>query len=246
MLLDFNGIRLPNRVATYDIPATVTLSRLPVAGGMGGYVMGAKRETRKYRAEGMYLSAAAYPHEAQQTIDQLRGQMGAKGVLRQQMKDGTIRRCNAWLMAVSPTHNNLAYITPTQSVTLDFESDEAWHEDSLTAEVLTAANSLYAINAGNVATARLKFTITSAITSSLIITNTTNGETLTYGAAKANGIALAIDCETGSVTLNGANAYVAVTLPNTQIHLMTLAAGENFFSFNTPITGSVEYRGCFV
>lgn len=246
-LLDFNDIPLPDRVAVYEIPATATVSRMAVAGKrVGGYALGTKRETRKYTASGLFLRSETYPYDADRIIDQLRGMVGLPGTLRQKMRDGSVRRCDAILISCKAEHNNQSAVSRAQPLALEFESDEFWHDDALTVSDLTNATNVYAVNVGNAATTRLKLTITSAIASHLTITNTANGEALTYGTAKANGVVLVIDCETGTVTIDGVNAYASATRADTQIALLSLAAGENILSFNVPVTGRVEYRGCFV
>lgn len=246
-LLSFAGIEFTGLNSSYSMGVVAESAEMRIAGGNGAYDLlgdGARFPNQDYAAEFVHRSDDC-DEITSRLIDRLRGAMQRRGELVAEF-DQSRRVASARLVNLGsePTFNDIrAGINRVKCV---FRADPFWHDDALSVAEFANAATVLAVNSGNAATARLKFTITSAIASSLIITNTTNGETLTYGAAKANGIALAIDCETGSVTLNGANAYVAVTLPNTQIHLMTLAAGENFFSFNTPITGSVEYRGCFV
>lgn len=246
-LLSFNDIALPDRAVGYEIPATVAISRMDIAGArIGGYVSGARHETRKYSIGGLYLRNSNDDMSADRLIDQLRGSMGRIGVLRQKMRDGSIRRCNAWLTKCQPTHNNQSSATRAQPVTIEFESDEFWCDDALTVSPLTSATTLYAVNSGNAATTKLKITITSAIASTLTITNTTNGEALVYGAAKASGAVLVIDGDAGTVTVGGVNVYGNTSRADTQIALLSLVAGPNKLTFSAAVTGRVEYRGCWV
>lgn len=245
-LLDFGGVPLPDRMAVYEIPAAATVSRVAVAGRrVGGYVLGTKHETRKYTASGLFLRSQTYPYDADRIIDQLRGMVGLYGMLRQKMRDGSVRRCDVILIGCKAEYNNQSAASRAQPVLLEFESDELWHEDSLVVEDLTNATTLYAVNAGNAPTTRLKITITSAIATTLTVINTANGESLTYGVAKLNGVALEIDCEFGMVTAGGLNAYSNTSRADTQMPLLSLSAGENVLQFSTPVTGRVEYRGCY-
>ena len=246
-LLSFNDIDIPDRAVTYEIPAIATVARATVAGSrVGGFALGITHPTRRYRVEGIFVRSDTKPYAVDSVIDQLRGAMAAVGVLRQKMRDTTIRRCNAYLVSVNPVYDNVSSATNAQPLALEFESDEFWHDDALTVSDLSSATTLYAINSGNAATTKLKITITSAIASSLTITNTTNSEALVYGVAKANGAVLVIDGDAGTVTVNGANVYGNTSRADTQIALLSLVAGVNKLTFSAAVTGRVEYRGCWV
>ena len=186
------------------------------------------------------------PLAVDSVIDQLRGAMNAPGVLRQKMRDNTIRRCNAYLVSVNPIYDNASSATNAQPLSLEFESDEFWHDDALTVSDLTSATTLYTVNVGNAVTTKLKITITSAIASTLTIANTTNSEALVYGAAKASGAVLVIDGDAGTVMVDGANVYGNTSRADTQIALLSLVAGVNKLTFSAAVTGRVEYRGCWV
>ena len=246
-LLSFNDIDIPDRAVTYEIPAIATVARATVAGArVGGFALGITHPTRRYRVEGIFVRSDTKPYAVDSVIDQLRGAMAAVGVLRQKMRDTTIRRCSAYLVSVNPIYDNVSSATNAQPLALEFESDEFWHDDALTVSDLSSATTLYAINSGNAATTKLKITITSAIASSLTITNTTNSEALVYGVAKANGAVLVIDGDAGTVTVNGANVYGNTSRADTQIALLSLVAGANKLTFSAAVTGRVEYRGCWV
>ena len=246
-LLSFNDIDIPDRAVTYEIPAIATVARATVAGSrVGGFALGITHPTRRYRVEGIFVRSDTKPYAVDSVIDQLRGAMAAVGVLRQKMRDTTIRRCNAYLVSVNPVYDNVSSATNAQPLALEFESDEFWHDDALTVSDLSSATTLYAINSGNAATTKLKITITSAIASSLTITNTTNSEALVYGVAKANGAVLVIDGDAGTVTVDGANVYGNTSRADTQIALLSLVAGVNKLTFSAAVTGRVEYRGCWV
>lgn len=246
-LLSFNDINIPDRAVIYEIPAIATVARATVAGSrVGGFALGITHPTRRYRAEGIFVRSNSKPYAVDSVIDQLRGAMAAVGVLRQKMRDNTIRRCSAYLVSVNPIYDNVSSATDAQPLVLEFESDEFWHEDALTVSPLTSATTLYAVNSGNAVTTKLKITVTSAIASTLTITNTTNGEALVYGAAKASGAVLVIDGDAGTVTVDGANVYGNTSRADTQIALLSLAAGTNKLTFSAEVTGRVEYRGCWV
>jgi hypothetical protein len=243
-LLDFNGIALPDRSVAYEIPATVAISRMDIAGArIGGYALGAKHETRKYAVSGLYLREIGNDMSADRLIDQLRGSMGSIGVLRQKMRDGSIRRCDAWLTKCQPTHDNQGAATRAQPVTIEFESDGFWHEETAQNRVLANAIEAFCANAGNVACVEhFRIEITSAIVAPLTITNTRNNYVLTYDAAKVAGVVLAIDCGAGTVLSGGINAYGNASRSDTQMELMRLEVGWNRLAFNQLVTGVVSYR----
>lgn len=246
-LLSFNDIDIPDRAVIYEIPAIATVARATVAGSrVGGFALGITHPTRRYRIEGVFVRSDSKPYAVDSVIDQLRGAMAAVGVLRQKMRDTTIRRCNAYLVSVSPIYDNVSSATNAQPLALEFESDEFWYDDTLTVSDLSSATTLYTVNVGNAATTKLKITITSAIASTLTITNTTNGEALVYGAAKSSGVSLVIDVDASTVTADGVNVYGNTSRANTQIALLSLAAGTNKLTFSAAVTGRVEYRGCWV
>ena len=246
-LLSFNDIDIPDRAVVYEIPAIATVARATVAGArVGGFALGITHPTRRYRVEGVFVRSNTKPLAVDSLIDQLRGAMAAVGVLRQKMRDNTVRRCNAYLVSVNPVHDNVSSATNAQPLALEFESDEFWHDDALTVSDLTSATTLYTVNVGSAATTKLKITITSAIASTLTITNTTNGEALVYGAAKSSGAVLVIDADAGTVTVDGANVYGNTSRADTQIALLSLDAGVNKLTFSAAVTGRVEYRGCWV
>ena len=246
-LLSFNGIDIPDRAVAYEIPAITTVSRATVAGArVGGFALGITHPTRRYRVEGVFVRSSTKPLAVDSVIDQLRGAMATVGVLRQKMRDTTIRRCNAYLVSVAPIYDNVSSATNAQSLALEFESDEFWCDDALSVSDLASATTLYAVNAGNAATAKLKITITSAIASTLTVTNTANSEALVYGAAKSSGVSLVIDADAGTVTADGINVYGNTSRADTQIALLSLAAGVNKLTFSAAVTGRVEYRGCWV
>ena len=155
-LLDFNGIALPDRAVAYEIPATVAISRMDIAGArIGGYVLGAHHDTRKYAVNGLYLRDINDSMSADRLIDQLRATMGAQGVLRQKMRDGSVRRCNAWLTKCQPAHNNQSAATRAQPVTIEFESDSFWYSDSLVVIEPLLSTLMLAINEGNAVTQQI-------------------------------------------------------------------------------------------
>ncbi len=246
-LLSFNDINIPDRAVIYEIPATATVARATVAGSrVGGFALGITHPTRRYRVEGVFVRSDTKPLAVDSVIDQLRGAMAAVGVLRQKMRDTTIRRCNAYLVSVNPIYDNVSSATSAQPLALEFESDEFWYDDALAVEDLASATTLYTVNVGNAVTTKLKITVTSAIASTLTITNTTNGEALVYGAAKSSGVSLVIDVDASTVTADGVNVYGNTSRANTQIALLSLAAGVNKLTFSAAVTGRVEYRGCWV
>ena len=246
-LLSFNDIDIPDRAVIYEIPAIATVARATVAGArVGGFALGITHPTRRYRVEGVFVRSNTKPLAVDSVIDQLRGAMAAVGVLRQKMRDNTVRRCNAYLVSVNPVHDNVSSATNAQPLALEFESDEFWHDDALAVSDLASATTLYAVNVGNAVTTELKITITSAIASTLTIANTTNGEALVYGVAKSSGAVLVIDADAGTVTVDGANVYGNTSRADTQIALLSLDAGVNKLTFSAAVTGRVEYRGCWV
>lgn len=247
-LLDFSGIPLPDRMAVYEIPATATVSRIATAGRrVGGYVFGTKHETRKYTASGLFLRSESFPYDADRIIDQLRGMVGATGTLRQKMRDGSVRRCDAILISIKAEYNNRSAVSRAQPIALEFESDEFWHEETPQIRVLNGANEALCANAGNApCSAYLSIEIASAATNPLTITNVRNGYTLSYGAAKAAGVALVINCGAGTVVAGGVNVYGNTNMPDTQMELMRLESGWNRLQFNQLVTGVVRYHHTWI
>jgi hypothetical protein len=246
-LLDFNGIALPDRSVAYEIPATVAVSRMAITGAIiGGYALGAHHETRKYRVDGAYLRSATTPTDADAKIDQLRASMGITGVLRQKMRDGSIRRCNAWLTAMSPTHDNLSAISQAQRLVADFEADSFWYSDSLIVIEPSSSLTMLAINEGNAVTRQIKFTLSPAANVASL-TLTCGSVSLVYGAALTTSDVLVIDVAAGTVTKNGVNVYGNTSRPDTQMALFELAANsENEITASAAVTGRVEYRECWI
>lgn len=246
-LLDFNNIALPDRAVVYEIPATVAVSRMTIAGALiGGYALGAHHETRKYRVEGVYLRGGTTPNDVAAKIDQLRASMGVTGLLRQKMRDGSIRRCNAWLTSISPAYDNLSAATKAQPVAIEFEADSFWYSDSLIVIEPSSSTTMIAINEGNAVTQQIKFTL-SPVANVSSLTLTCGSVSLVYGAALTTSDTLVIDVAAGVVTKNGTNVYGNVTLPDTQMALFELAANsENEITASSAVTGRVEYRECWV
>lgn len=246
-LLDFNDIALPDRSVAYEIPATVAISRMDIAGArIGGYVLGARHETRRYAVNGLYLRDINDSMSADRLIDKLRATMGAQGVLRQKMRDGSIRRCDAWLTKCQPTHDNQGAATRAQPVAIEFEADSFWYSDSLILIEPSSSISMLAINEGNAITRQIKFTLSPAANVASL-TLTCGSVSLVYGAALTTSDVLVIDVAAGTVMKNGANVYGNVTLPDTQMALFELAGNsENGITASSAVTGRVEYRECWI
>jgi len=246
-LLSFNDIALPDRAVGYEIPATVAISRMDIAGArIGGYALGARHETRKYSVGGLYLRNSNDDMSADRLIDQLRGSMGRIGVLRQKMRDGSIRRCNAWLTKCQAEHNNQSAATRVQPVTLEFEADSFWYSDLLIIIEPSSSLTMLAINEGNAVTRQIKFTLSPAANVSSL-TLTCGSVSLAYGAALTTSDVLVIDAAEGTVTKNGTNVYGNTTIPDTQMALFELLANsENEITASSAVTGRVEYRECWV
>lgn len=242
-LLDFGGIALPDRMAAYEIPASAAVSRVAVAGGrVGSYVLGTKHETRKYTASGLFLRSQAYPYDADRNVDQLRRMVGVTSTLRQKMRDGSIRCCEAILISCNAENNNQSAASLAQPIAFEFESDEFWREETPQIRVLTNALESSCANVGNEQCINIKIEVSSQITKPLIISNARNGYALTYDAAKAVGQTLIIDGFASTVTVNGANAYGNMTIPDSQIELMKFESGWNKLQFNQPVTGAIKYN----
>ena len=246
-LLDFNGIALPDRAVAYEIPATVAVSRMAIAGALiGGYALGAHHATRKYRVEGVYLRGGTTPNDADAKIDQLRAAMGVTGLLRQKMRDGSIRRCNAWLISISPVYNNLSAASTAQPVAIDFEADSFWYSDSLILIEPSSSLTMLAINEGNAITRQIKFTLSPAANIGAL--GLACGEiALDYDAPLLTSDTLVIDVAAGTVTKNGVNAYGNTSRPETQMALFELASGsKNMIWASSAVTGRIEYREAWI
>lgn len=246
-LKSFSGIDLPLNATTNDIPASVSLSRMGVSGALiGGYILGAQHDPRKYSLSGVYLRDSVRPYLVDQRLQSLRATMGNADVLTQQMRDGSVRRCTAYLTSLKILADQNSTATSAQGVTMDFETGSFWFDDTETVYTFTSKNKFYLLNSGNVNSNELRFEVTSSIASSLVITNETNGMALTYGAAKSNGVELVIDCAKNIVTADGVNVYTNISRADTQIELMAISAGLNVISTNIAVTGEVRYRGAYI
>lgn len=246
-LLDFNGIALPDRAVSYEIPATISVSRMAIAGAfIGGYALGAHHETRRYAVNGLYLRDINNSMSADRLIDLLRATMGNVGVLRQKMRDGSIRRCNAWLTKCQAEHNNQSAATRVQPVTLEFEADSFWYSDSLIVIEPSSSTTMLAINEGNAITRQIKFTLSPAANVESL-TLICGGVSFVYGAALTTSDVLVIDAAGGTVIKNGVNAYGDTTRPETQMALFELASGsKNMIWASSAVTGRIEYREAWI
>lgn len=242
-LLDFSGIPLPDRMAVYAVPRRIEISRMRVAGG-GSYALGASWDVQEYNADGLYYeSSTGWIRDA--VLDQLRGCMGLPYTLRWQVADGSIRRCDAYLTEINPVHDNESSAANIQRVSLRFSASPFWYDDALAVIEPVAATTMLALNGGNAVSRNIKFTI-SPSTNVANLTLTAGSVSLTYGAALLTTDVLVIDALTGAVTKNGVNAYGNTARPDTQMALFELVTGENEIELTHPVTGRIEYRGCWV
>lgn len=242
-LIDFGGTPLPDRMAVYAVPRRVDVARMRIAGG-GSYAMRTSFDAQEYGAEGLYYeSRAGWIRDT--VLDQLRGCMGLPYTLRGQVADGSIRRCDAYLTEINPTHDNESSAANIQRVSLRFSASPFWYDDALTVIEPVAATTLIAINSGNAVSRNIKFTI-SPTANVASLTLTAGDVSLTYDAALLTTDVLVVDALTGAVTKNGVNVYGNTARPDTQMALFELAAGLNTITASSAVTGRVEYRGCWV
>lgn len=245
-LLSFNGIEFTGMESAYRMSVDADINEMRVAGRNGAYDLlgdGFQIGNQSYAAEFLVVDDCNKPQN--RLIDQLRGAIQTTGDLIGEF-DTSRRRAKARLVSVKSEPNFNDIRAGINRVVCEFRAAPFWHDAALTVSDLTSATTLYAVNDGNAATTKLKITITSAIASSLTITNTTNGEALVYGAAKSSGVSLVIDVDASTVTADGVNVYGNTSRADTQIALLSLSAGENKLTFSAAVTGSVEYRGCWV
>jgi len=242
-LLDFGGIPLPDRMAAYAVPRRIEVSRMRIAGG-GSYALGASWDVQEYSADGLYYeSSVGWMRDT--VLDQLRGCMGLPYTLRGQVADGSIRRCDAYLTEINPAHDNESCAANIQRVSLRFSALPFWYEDALTVIEPVAATTMLAVNGGNAVSRHIKFTL-SPTTNVSSLTLTAGSVELTYDAALLPTDVLVIDAMAGTVTKNGVNVYGNTARPDTQMALFELVTGENEIELTHPVTGRVEYRGCWI
>lgn len=245
-LLSFNGIEFTGMESAYRMSVDADINEMRAAGRNGAYDLlgdGFQIGNQSYAAEFLVVDDCDDPRN--QLIDQLRGAIQTPGDLIGEFDTGR-RRAKARLVSVKSEPNFNDIRAGINRVICEFRAAPFWHDDALTVSPLTSATTLYAVNSGNAVTTKLKIAVTSAIASTLTITNTTNGEALVYGAAKTSGVVLVIDCETGAVTVDGVNAYGNTSRADTQMELLSLVAGQNKLIFNPAVSGKIEYRGCWV
>lgn len=245
-LLSFNGIEFTGMESAYRMSVDADINEMRVTGRNGAYDLlgdGFQVGNQSYAAEFLVVNDCDDPQN--KLIDQLRGAIQATGDLIGEFDTGR-RRAKARLVSVKSEPNFNDIRAGINRVICEFRAAPFWYDDELAVEDLTNASVLYAVNAGNAPTTRLKITITSAISSSLTITNAINGDELIYGAAKSNGAVLIIDCEAGTVTVNGTNVYSNTSRADTQIAILSLVVGQNILEFSAAVTGRIEYRGCWI
>jgi len=148
---------------------------------------------------------------------------------------------------------------------LKFSCRPYWYEITDTTSILTATTVRTIANNGNARSSWLTFYITSAIASTLTISigrdsgstyglplygealyDGTGKQQIIYSASKPEDTMLMIDCRLNNVTLNGADDYKNITLPNTQAQLGYLYPGSNRITFSTAVTGTIVYRGAYI
>lgn len=245
-LISFAGVELPNRMVTTAVPIRRSVQRAAVAGG-ASYVTGIGRgELRNYSVEGMFLRgrdlSVGYAFDLERWVDRLNAASNQIGVLRGEWgKDGAIRGCNAYLVEVDPAYDIQSCAAGYQKVKLSFESSDLWYEEAPQVRVLSNTSEVHCGNAGNAATTAIEIEITSAIATSLTISNERNGYLVTYDAPKV-GDTLLIKCADGLVTVGGANAYANTNRPDVQMSLMRFEAGWNRIVFDSPVSGVVRYH----
>lgn len=244
-LISFAGIEFTGMDSSYEMSALARVQEMQIAGGNGAYdlTVGEGRfDNQTYEASFSYVEGCSERGEG--ILDQLRGAMMRSATLIAEFH-GARRRVEAKLISVksSPTFADIH--SGIHRVPLQFRASPFWHDDGLTVIEPVAATTMLAVNGGNAVSRHVKFVI-SPTANVANLTLSAGGVELTYDAALLTTDVLVIDAMAGTVTKNGTNAYGNTTRPDTQMALFELVTGENEIELTHPVTGRVEYRGCWV
>lgn len=196
------------------------------------------------------------------TLDNLLRQMGRRGVLKAEMRDGSNRQ--TWAKLINVERDADLQWAAVQPVQLRFKVDYpfwllttdvgwSWGDGSLWADVATGWGQLVAsanltttstafnidTSPGTVAIRRGKITVKPNAASSctnLRVTNGRNGHYFEWNSSLAANDTLIIDLLIASVTKNGAAAYSPLFWPSNQADLMRLEVDDVVGSAVNPIT----------
>lgn len=236
---------MPSRMAEFSIQTKSNVARADLVGG-GSAVLGVKNERPTISARGILVRGRDWAFDADRWVDGLRGLVGVEKEITTKYADESRRVLRCILKTVDTSTNVSNAAAGIVPVSLEFESvDEYWHGEGLAPRVFTSVTAIECGNMGNVAQwERLKFTITSATSTGLVITNTRNGQSCTINAAKPSGD-LVLDIGTMLAKANNVDIYASVSFPATQTRFLQLEPGANRLTFSQTVTGQIEYRACW-
>lgn len=244
-LISFANAEFTGLDSAYEMSALARVQEMQIAGGNGAYdlTVGEGRfDNQTYEASFSYAEGCS--ERGEEILDQLRGAMMRSATLIAEFH-GARRRVEAKLVSVksSPTFADLR--SGIHRVALQFRASPFWYEDALTVIEPVAATTMLAVNGGNAVSRNIKFTLSPTMNVSSL-TLSAGGTELTYDAALLTTDVLVIDAMAGTATKNGVNVYGNTARPDTQMALFELVTGENEIELTHPVTGRVEYRGCWV
>jgi hypothetical protein len=243
-LITFDGVTLPTAQATYGMPGQAEQALLRATGSRAGAYDLYGTRSPDLDAEVSY--EFLFTGGARTALDALRAKLGVSALLvGSTAAGGSTRQCTAKLVSIDERSDG-EHEMPAglRRVKCSFMREPFWYDATLTTATLTTATTSSLTNSGNADVIKsLVFTFTNSLAGGVIITNTTNGQSFTYGAATA--ATLLIDCGAQLVRVNNVNQYSNSSRPNTQIEFLSLVPGVNALTFSAAVSGTVEFRSAW-
>lgn len=245
----FDGLSLPAYEIADDIPLALSAPAEKIPGMAGAFEPWGDDQVRDplVITRQFELVGSTYA-DVDTQLDAIRAKTNKRGWLEIEMRDGTKRGTWARLTRVSAPYQPEFY--GYLPVDLTFVANwpwlqlvtDGWFLDTgytLDSGLLLDGN--YTTQAGS-GTFSINNTGGGPITRGIIeirgsaanptITNSTNGWSIAYAGTVASGSRLVIDMGAQAVTLNGADAWSAVTLGAYNTGLMRLEKGNNVITFS--------------
>jgi hypothetical protein len=243
-LSTFDGVTLPTAMASYGIAGKAEQATLRATGSRAGAydLYGTLSPDSDVEVSYEFLFTGG----ARTALDALRAKLGKAGTLvASTHAGGSSRQCTAKLLKIDErSEGEHEMPAGLRRVSCTFVREPFWYDTSLTTATLTSALSVNLTNAGNADVIKsLVFTFNNSLAGGVVITNTTNGQSFTYGAATA--AALVIDCGAQTVRVASVNQYGNSSRPATQIEFLSLVPGVNALTFSAAVSGSVEFRSAW-
>lgn len=269
---EFNGQALPRGNFSLVLPRTFAANRLrPTGALLGDYDLDGvanRLVQQQYQAE--FTVAACDVNAA---IDAILGATRRSGLLKI-TDNATTRRATAKVETINDVTTIDDWVSKRTRLAVQFSVEPYWYSESLT--TLTFTSSTYvslrtSYNSGNARAIKyVVLTITSAVAAPLTINviptgpyyygeflygvraygastpsnQTVEGAQLVYGASTTG--TLVINAGASTVQEDGVDVYANVTRPGTQMALLWLDPGPQVMRFSQAVTGTLQFRSCWV